>query len=203
MRTNTNTPATRLEHAGAWPEIVAALSQSSVKEVADQFAVSAVAIRAALRRTNPGKTRRVSRPPIAEEELPPEPEGKPAPKRRRKKKPLPTDALLEPHKDQLGKVSDDAIADLAGVSKWVVRGYRIRQGIPAFNRWADHTPKSAPRTSSKGSLSPLLDHVWRVRFADGSERFAVADSLVDAAKAATDSGATPVTAIERLGPEPV
>ena len=134
--------------------------------------------------------------------MPPEPEAPaPAPKRRTRRTALPTDALLEPHKGQLGKVSDDAIAELAGVSKWVVRGYRIRLGIPAFNRWADHKPKGRQRSASRDD-STLLDHVWRVRFADGTERFAIADSLVDAARAASSSGRIAVTAIERLGPAP-
>lgn len=205
MRTNTNQSSERLETAGAWPRIVAALADASVQEVAAQFEVPAASIQAALRRTTPGRTRRVARPaPVevpADEPLPPEPDDVSPKKSTRKSKPLPTDAKIEPFRDELGTISDDAVAKKAGVSKWVVRGFRIRQGIPAYDRWAGHEPKNRRRSNSRRSNGPLLEHVWHVRFADGSERFAVADDLVEAARIAASHGDHPVTGIERLGPD--
>lgn len=162
----TNDP---LEATDRWPEIKAAVDGGApVGEVAESFGVSVARLSGALRRTGARGRSRIVRRLTADDGQPPATCGgaDPPPKPRRTRKAPRTDAMLDGFKNQLGKVPDTEIAEKAGLSMWVVRGYRIRQGIAAFRRSGERTRRKPAPTKgrrkaqrSAGKPSPGLQRV--------------------------------------------
>jgi len=124
----------RLEESDVWSEIKKALEHDDIQTVADEFDIAPGAIRGAMRRQLQASRLNMVRP-----ESPP-PTVSTADTGKAKK--------LASIKDQLGKRPDGAIAKDVGLSMWVVRGYRIKEGIPAYSRWDDHRTASKPTSSS-------------------------------------------------------
>lgn len=126
-------------------------------------------------------------------------------------------------REKLGLAPDPDIAAEAGVSMWVVRGYRIKLGIPPYDRWAagrvdsagpsaggtgNGRPKradarQAPATTTtrerghaEAAAAPTW--LWAVRDALGSTMgYVRGGSLADAVAAIARSGVTDVHAIVR------
>jgi hypothetical protein len=70
--------------------------------------------------------------------------------------------LIEPHRHLLGELPDKAVADIAGVSMWAVRGYRLKLGIPARGKGkVKRVAKRASTVARKraGRTSPLDAYV--------------------------------------------
>lgn len=108
---------------------------------------------------------------------------------------------LEPYRDQLGKVPDQALADKVGLTLAAVRAYRRRHGIPAPSD--DGVRAKAQNGSVKRSMPTKAaeTYAWRVHFADNGTdvtRIVVAPNAVDAAARASAGGPGEVRAIERL-----
>lgn len=149
-----------LESTDRWPEIKATVdSGSPLEEVAERFGVSSGGIRGALRRTGArGQSRIVRRlagaPPEGDRGVADEPNAG----RRRSRRTPRTDEVLEGFRDQLGQVPDTEIAEMAGVSMWVVRGYRIRQGVDAYRRRGGrHGKKASAKVRRKASRERRTD----------------------------------------------
>ena len=137
----------KLEDHEQWPEIKQALVDASPAEVAKQFEVPVMAVRAAQRRTGSAKIRLVTRPqnPTQHPAKPSrkttsrkttsrKPKVQPVVKKASSKQGKSQQHLLEPHRHLIGTMPDLALAKIAGVSMWSVRGYRIKLGIPARGR---------------------------------------------------------------------
>jgi len=97
---------------------------------------------------------------------------------------------IDPFVDQLGQVPDRVIADQAGVSLNAVRNYRVKHGIAAAPRGVrkEAAPEATPAPSAPGLQG---SQAWKVAIRVGNQQFervVVADSLVDAARAASDTG---------------
>jgi len=137
-----------LEATDRWPEIKAAIDDGTpVVEVAESFGVSVAGLSGALRRTGARGRSRIVRRFTADAQPPAANVGAdPPPKGQRTRKVPRTDAVPDGFKNQLGKVPDTEIAERAGVSMWVVRAYRIRQGIAAYRRSGGRTPRKAAPT---------------------------------------------------------
>lgn len=154
-----------LENTSRWPEISAALATDAVAVVADRFGLSPSTIRAAMRRT--GLTTRLrlvrptpSQPPVADP-APPPPRQPKATRPAKPAKPSPTPAAspeddhpVAPWRHRLGHEPDPDIAAEVGVSMWVVRGYRLKLGLPAYDRWAAGRSAAPPAAPKKSKATP-------------------------------------------------
>jgi len=102
----------KLEEMEWWPELLSIKDQFSLRELAERFEVSGQQIKAALLRNGIDR----------------EPGVRP---RREPIKPPSVAEQLQPFADMIGKVPDDEIAGLAGVTPKQVAAFRTKAGIPA------------------------------------------------------------------------
>lgn len=158
----TTTTPERLEQSEDWPTLVAAVEAGKpISVVAKEHGLGAGELQGALRRSgHRGRSRVVRRrqTPVEASEASVGARVAATPPRSRKghqrarTSRRETDALLEPFTSKLGTMPDHEIAEKAGVSKWVVRGYRIKQGIDAYNRW---TAEGSKARAAAESTPPL------------------------------------------------
>jgi hypothetical protein len=109
---------------------------------------------------------------------------------RRKGKGRKRKSKIDPFAHLLGQAPDRVIADRAGVSLNAVRNYRVKHGIAAAPRAGR---KEAVVKPTPAPSTPRLQgsQAWKVTIRVGNqqlERVVIADNLVDAAAAASDSG---------------
>ncbi|TNE88254.1 MAG: hypothetical protein EP330_15125 [Deltaproteobacteria bacterium] len=113
----------RLETHDWWPELLALKDERSLRELAEQFGVTPGAITAALRRQG---ISRAAAPPG------PRKSRKGGKKAEKESTTRGAGAKLEPHKELLGTVPDDVVAEKAGVSRRTVANYRAKLGIAGY-----------------------------------------------------------------------
>jgi transposase len=132
-----------LEDEPWWDDLVKKKDTHSLRDLAEEFGVSAGAISLALKRTNTSKV-----PQGTEPVAPPSATNRPGSK----------DYLLEPMIDRLGSVPDAEIAKDAGVSVRTVASYRARNNIKGY------TGRSAPtqRRRRKSKIDPYVDLLGKV-----------------------------------------
>lgn len=132
-----------LEEQPWWDELVAKKDSKSLRELAEEFGVSAGAISLALKKTGTSKVPQSTEPVEADV-----PVSRPGSK----------DFLLEPLFEDLGNIPDAEVAKRAGVSVRTVASYRARNKIPGYKGRA--APSKRRRRKSK--IDPYTELLGKV-----------------------------------------
>ena len=239
----------RLENDARWPDILAAVLDRPVAQVASELGIPEGEIRGALRRRTNARKRIVRRQDLPDEptaiEVPEAQKPVELPKRQHRtakvqvkvkvkaetktktktKTKTRSNPLLEPFKHRVGTLPDTALAELAGVSMWVVRHYRLGQGIstfraerpktavaPAVSRVVKHNALNRVASNTKMVSVPVPVQVpvptetkprttlcWRITLIGGDERLALGDDLVEVGAKVVAAGLGDVEYVERFG----
>ena len=135
-----------LEQESWWDDLVAKKDTHSLRELAEEFGVSAGAISLALKKTNTSKVPQGGEP--SDNASADTPTSRPGSK----------DHLIEPLLEQLGSIPDAEVARKAGVSVRTVASYRSRNKIPGYK--GRGTPGKKRRRKSK--IDPYTDLLGKV-----------------------------------------
>jgi len=213
----------KIEEQPWWPKLVKKKDTKSLRELGDEFGVSAAAISNALKRNKLTRKPARSGPrgtkgtagatsaASAKKAAPRKTTPKKTAARRVARSKTPTvkaarpgglkrgrRSVLAKYQDQMGKVVDREIAEKAGVTVSAVTNYRKRHNIPpATGRGRPRRSPLAPavRTSTRRRTGAMAFQV-----AIGSETLVVvAKDIVAAAQRATAAGRGEVTRIELIG----
>lgn len=144
---NAPKPAHKLHKESWWPELVSKRDDYSLRELSEMYGPTVRAIHDALKAA--GKARK--------------PSSKPKPK------PVPKSGVpagLRPYVDQLGKVPDEEIATLAGMTTRTVANHRRKLGIAGYKRpktktTAPELPGKVPRVKPDPTVKDL-EHLCTV-----------------------------------------
>jgi len=176
----------KVEQRAWWPELVRLKDEFSLRELSERFGASPAAISNALKRNGINRT--------------PAPAG---PRQSRKIAPAPKKgpgrpSVLEQFQDQMGKVVDREIAELAGVTVSAVTNYRKRHNIEATNERG--RPRKRPDAGAGVHDRRRFVGARGYRVMIGGEPFVViARDIAEAANKAREFGRGEVTQIELLG----
>lgn len=134
-----------LEQEPWWDDLVAKKDTHSLRELAEEFGVSAGAISLALKKTNTSKVPQGGSDMSDDTDTP-------------ASRPGSKDHLIEPLLDQLGQVSDAEVARKAGVSVRTVASYRARNQIGGYK--GRGAPGKKRRRKSK--IDPYYEMLGKV-----------------------------------------
>ena len=190
----------KLESREWWPELIAAKDDMSLRELAARFGVSAAAISIAFKRNGITRTAAASGPKKGTGGRPrkaakPKRAGAPRKTPSMKRDVIPRRSKLARYRDQMGKVVDREIAEMAGVTTSAVTNYRKRHNIKAAvgRGRPRRRPEAAAPARRRGTL-------YGYRVLIGKDAYVVvARNITEAAKKATASRRGVVKQIELLG----
>jgi len=105
--------------------------------------------------------------------------------------------------DQLGVLTDTAIAAKAGLTIGAVRAYRVRQGIPSAaenKRRARRATQSPPATTpTPVQAKPPTNYVWRVQYGDELTCLVSGGDLRAVGIVLATTGIREVQSVKRMG----